>query len=492
MGCSCSTIVELDADYIQKFHAFVEKNINNSKEISKNAFIYRNMYSFGSQYTIKDSIGEGSFGKIFLVKHLLTGEIRACKMIKSSKTDVDSIIASRRSSIVRRFQQINFQDDFILQEIKILAILDHPNIIKIYEYFISNGHTYIIFEYVDGVDLHKFLTTEKKMDPETVLEILKQVFYALSYLNSMKIVHRDIKAENIMITRSSDSSFPHVKLIDFGSSCYFYYANTLSRKAGSLCYLAPEVFKRNYTMTCDVWSAGVLALVLLKGSFPRLLQGSDEEIEKNILKISSSKDLISMEDEIKMPLSGLICDMLTVNYKKRPTSHSIYKKYFTKHSNPIVIHLPKNFFEYGLLIKKVIIKTTLQLVLNQTTFLKNVESLVWKLDEQFQANDPEAEGRVSFAHLKKIKYSDFLELMLYNEIIEFLKDTVTKRSCMFLFLDIFNKQGYSNDDILFICKLKMDSCDLVMDVADLNVKFDKESHVKYIFEQLNLGSGINI
>lgn len=486
MGCSCNNIVELDANYIKKFQAFVEKTLSYSKEMNKNAFIYRNMNSFGSQYNIEDRIGEGTFGKIYQVKHLRTGEIRACKIIKSNKTE-DSNDASRRSSITRRFQQIDFQDDFILQEIKVLAILDHPNIIKIYEYFISNCHTYIIFEYVDGVDLHSYMNTEKKMEPELVLDILKQIFYALSYLNSMKIIHRDIKAENVMLCKNADSSFPHVKLIDFGSACYYYYSSTLSRKAGSLFYLAPEVVKRNYTITCDVWSTGILTLLLLNGNFPRLLQGSDEEIQKNILKIKSHMDLTSKENEIPDQFSELLSEMLTVNFRKRPAANVIYKKHFVPKFASI-IQLSSDIDNYSSHLKKVIVKATFQLVLNQTNFLKTIGSLIWKVNEQFQANDLETEGRVSFGNYKKIKYSDFLEVMLFREILEFLKDTVAKHNCMFMFLDIFSKQGYSIDDVLSICKLKLESCDLTVDKPNLNLWFDKENHIKYIIKQFNLGS----
>lgn len=479
MGCSCSPNLDYDSEKTTKLHMFVAHSINNGKKLHKNVFVYRNLFSFGNQYSINDEIGQGAFGKTFTVKHIQSGEIRCCKIIKNKSAEIDERLSSRRTSITRRFHQIDFQDESILEEIKILSILDHPNIIKIYEYFVSGGQYYIILEYVDGVDLKKYLASapDNKIKPEEVFSILNQVLYALSYMHSKRIVHRDIKAENIMITKSNNQ----IKIVDFGCSCYLQQGGLITRRAGSLCYLAPEVIGNNYSFNCDVWSLGILTLLLVKGRFPVALRGNEDQIEQNILKLSSCQELIE-DDNISL-LNGIINDMLIISFRKRESSLTIYQKYFVKDTNVEIKLSPKSKL-YARRRCTLIMKLAFQLAINQSTLLLTLHTKTHHLNNLFQSNDTNGEGLVMISPFKKVNYSEFIEIMLCEEISTFLKESVKKRNCMYVFTDIYNKQGYTLDDILSICKLKKKNCPYKLDFKDINAKYTKEDHTGYMLSQL--------
>ena len=126
-------------------------------------------------------IGEGSYGTIIKVKHRLTGEIRAMKIIQKKR------------------MAYGIKEDNILEEIKILKSLDHPNIIKIYEFFSDNINFYIVMEYLSQGDLFSFISASRFLKEKVICSIIKQIMSAVAYLHSKNIIHGDIKLENILI-----------------------------------------------------------------------------------------------------------------------------------------------------------------------------------------------------------------------------------------------------------------------------------------------------
>ena len=178
------------------------KNKNsNSIDIEHNPLISQfksNPFEF---YESLKFLGEGSFAKVYLVKNKSTGAIRAMKEIRREQ-DEDT--------------EIN-----IINEINILMKLDHPNIVKIFEFYVSERAYYLITEYCPGGSLFDFI--DKNHGPFTEIQasyIMHQLFSVVNYCHKMKIIHRDLKPENILINKN-DNGFVTIKVCDFGTSLKF-------------------------------------------------------------------------------------------------------------------------------------------------------------------------------------------------------------------------------------------------------------------------------
>ena len=136
-------------------------------------------------YIIINKLGKGSFGSVYKVKHKTTGKIRAMKIIKNEE--------------ILEYEQM-LGNDF-LKEIEVLKELEHPNIVKIIEYYIDNKNHYIITELLNGGELFDAIIKFKKFNEKKAAYIMKQILSALNYLHSKGVVHRDIKPENILIQK---------------------------------------------------------------------------------------------------------------------------------------------------------------------------------------------------------------------------------------------------------------------------------------------------
>jgi calcium-dependent protein kinase len=150
--------------------------------------------------------------------------------------------------------------------VRILTKLDHPNIVKYYETYEDIKYMYLVMEYCPGGELFKRITqkNESIFNESEAASIMKKLLRAINYCHSQGIVHRDIKAENIMYGKDGE-----VKLIDFGLSKAVANKNsTLTTIAGTPFYMAPEVMDNDYNSQCDIWSLGVLMYVLLSGYMP--------------------------------------------------------------------------------------------------------------------------------------------------------------------------------------------------------------------------------
>ena len=161
-------------------------------------------------YKIINKLGKGSFGSVYKVKNKITGEIRAMKIIKNTSINDNDGTANQK----------------FLKEIQVLKELEHPNIIKIFEYYIDNKYHYIITELLTGGELYETILKFQKFNEKNAAKIMKQILSALNYLHSKGIVHRDIKPENILVQNDNKNNKNyldeiHIKLIDFGASNFF-------------------------------------------------------------------------------------------------------------------------------------------------------------------------------------------------------------------------------------------------------------------------------
>ena len=266
-------------------------------KISNNILINKLKTNPLSEYTTIKELGSGTFAKVVLVKHNITGVIRAMKIIKkktSSKT-----------------HKTNEED--VINEVGVLMKMDHPNIIKIFEFYNSDDKYYLITEYCDGGELFDKISQSKTLLSEIQSAyIMYQILSAISYCHKMKIIHRDLKPENVLI-KQDEKGFYRVKICDFGTSQVFKFGDIQTKLVGSAYYIAPEVITKKYNSKCDLWSCGVIMFVLLtkKAAFGGR---TEKQILENVLHGQYKKELL---EQYSPYAKDLISKLLERDIKKR-------------------------------------------------------------------------------------------------------------------------------------------------------------------------------
>ena len=223
-------------------------------------------------YDKLNCIGENEGSSVFRVQHKLTDEIRAMKIIKKS-----------RVVRVRREEDESKEDEDIKREINVLRSLDHPNILKIFEFYSSKESFSIITEFCDGGDLFQEIVDKGPFREKYCAFVIYQILSAINHCHSLNIIHRDLKPENVLIVDKDKNEYPRIKICDFGTSKIFEKGMTQRTTIGSPYYSAPEVLQKNYTEKCDIWSCGVILYILLSAR-PPFGGENDEEIIENVQK----------------------------------------------------------------------------------------------------------------------------------------------------------------------------------------------------------------
>ncbi len=257
----------------------------------KQGVVVKNPHSFKNEYQIVKKIGNGKFGDVFEVVHKKTEKKRALKKIRKNDLSIE-------------------EREGMFKEIEILSKLDHPFILKIFEYFEDYRYFFIVTE-LHSTDLFDELKQNKRIDECTCASYFKKIVSAINYLQNLNICHRDIKTENILYNSSSNK----VTLADFGDAIILKENETLSKVAGTLSYLSPETIIGETCYKSDNWALGVLLYLLLSGRYP--FRGkSDQEI---ITKITKCKfDLYSKElRHVSAEAKNLIGRLLIKDPKER-------------------------------------------------------------------------------------------------------------------------------------------------------------------------------
>ena len=257
-------------------------------------------------FTVLGTIGEGSFGKVSLVRHNKTGSQYAIKQIsKLNKNNQEGKTYFRR-------------------EIEIMYKIHQSNVVRLFSHFEDNEYCYFVMEYVENGNLfcqpqwknnHCFLSTD-------VAKIIKEVICAVYYLHNMNppIIHRDIKPENVLIDKDGVA-----KLTDFGWSNYVDSKEIRSTYCGTPVYLAPEMIKEiGHDEHLDIWCIGVLLFELLTGNVP--FKGKDiQSLNNNILSLK-----ISWPKDIDPIAKNLIFKILKPNPNERISLRDMLKHPFFK------------------------------------------------------------------------------------------------------------------------------------------------------------------
>ena len=250
-------------------------------------------------YIRKKILGHGSFGTVYLVKQKELSRYFAMKVIKKTSKNKE-------------------EEDNLMNEIEILRKLDHPNILKITDFYPLKTEYNIITEYCQEGELFDEIKAHAPFNEVLTSWYMKQILSAVSYCHGMNIIHRDLKPENILIVKRVKSGFHPIKIIDFGTAKVFQKEKSEHLLIGSAYYIAPEVLSRNYSELCDLWSCGVIMYILLTGRPP--FNGiNEDEIMKKIKE--GNYDLSKYPwGIISEDAKDLVKGLLQVDPKKRYTA----------------------------------------------------------------------------------------------------------------------------------------------------------------------------
>jgi serine/threonine-protein kinase SIK3 len=251
-------------------------------------------------YNLKRMLGEGSYAKVHLGVSALCNKKVAIKLYEKAK------IKTRSSS------------ERIFTEIGILRRMNHRNIVNFIEIFQNPKYIFIVLEYANGGDLLNYLKTKGKFKEHEYRKILQQIIDALEYIHEHKILHRDIKLDNVLLTKSG-----LVKICDFGISRKMNRNDLVFEHIGTPAYIAPEIVKeKGYNgFGADIWSLGVMTYMALTGNVP--FKGNTiEELHQSILKKEVVfSDKVNLSSAMKKAIKG----MLIKDPRRRMTLKEICK-----------------------------------------------------------------------------------------------------------------------------------------------------------------------
>ncbi|KAF8637133.1 hypothetical protein AX17_003037 [Amanita inopinata Kibby_2008] len=209
----------------------------------------RQIPKFGP-YLLLQTLGEGEFGKVKLGLHTVWGEEVAVKLIRRGNVDT-----SVRMSKIER-------------EIEVLRILKHPNIVRLYDVIETEKYIGIILEYASGGELFDHILAHRYLRERDATKLFSQLISGVWYIHQKKIVHRDLKLENLLLDRNRN-----VIITDFGFANRFEHRadDLMQTSCGSPCYAAPElvISEGLYVGSAvDIWSCGVILYAMLAGYLP--------------------------------------------------------------------------------------------------------------------------------------------------------------------------------------------------------------------------------
>ncbi|KAM9433180.1 MAP/microtubule affinity-regulating kinase 3-like isoform 4-T4 [Salvelinus alpinus] len=248
-------------------------------------------------YRLLKTIGKGNFAKVKLARHILTGREVAIKIIDKTQLNPNSL-------------------QKLFREVRIMKLLNHPNIVKLFEVIETERTLYLVMEYASGGEVFDYLVAHGRMKEKEARAKFRQIVSAVQYCHQKHIVHRDLKAENLLLDADMN-----IKIADFGFSNEFTLGNKLDTFCGSPPYAAPELFqgKKYDGPEVDVWSLGVILYTLVSGSLP--FDGQNlKELRERVLRGKYRIPFYMSTD-----CENLLKRFLVLNPAKRGTFEQIMK-----------------------------------------------------------------------------------------------------------------------------------------------------------------------
>ena len=344
---------------------------------NKEEFVGKAEGKLTDKYDVVKEIGSGGFSRCLLVKNKITKAQFACKELqKKSLSDYEGL----------------------MREVNLMIKLDHPNIIKLYEYYENEKSIYLIMELCTGGELFDRIVdnTENGIQytEKQAANLFRQMMDAINYCHKNGIVHRDLKPENLLFLNKDQNS--PIKVIDFGMSKRFDHKTYMNEKVGTAYYISPEVLQGKYDEKCDIWSAGVILYIIICG-YPCFNGEDDDEIFAAIQKgkiAFPSPEWDDISEDVKKLIKKMCCSP-----DKRLTAEQVLNETWVKDNAPnssktLLPMKPDGFKNYANSNK--LRKAVLTYVASRLS-----EQEIKRIKEIFQSIDVDSDGKLSLEEMKK-------------------------------------------------------------------------------------------
>lgn len=283
----------------------IEKEEGETEEVSSIKKDIQTSFKIGSEgpkttlhyYRILKLLGKGSFGKVYMASQVLTNRVVAIKCLDKKVMKEES----RKNKIMHE-----------LLMFKTLA--GHPNVIQIYEVFENRKYFFFVMEYASGGDLLHLMKKKGRLSESQARNIFVQLIRGLKFIHSKRILHRDIKLDNVLLT-DNDGELK-AKICDFGVSRNVGDGEVINEQCGTPAYIAPEIIKKKgyKDFGADIWSLGVLLYAMVMGAMPFKANDIDGLHQK-----IKDRDCDMSDDQASDEVKDLLERMLTVDPMHRIT-----------------------------------------------------------------------------------------------------------------------------------------------------------------------------
>eukprot|EP00929_Paragymnodinium_shiwhaense_P111790 TRINITY_DN80079_c0_g1_i1.p1 TRINITY_DN80079_c0_g1~~TRINITY_DN80079_c0_g1_i1.p1 ORF type:complete len:758 (-),score=194.28 TRINITY_DN80079_c0_g1_i1:207-2480(-) len=269
--------------------------------IDREFFINKQEGKVWDTFKKNKKLGEGSFGAAYLVKNLATGEDRVVKAVKKSR--------------------VRMPVEDVEREIMVMRQVDHPHVVRLFRWYEDAKTIYLVLEALKGGTLkealQKFQKNRTGVKEDWIREVTRQCIMGLAYVHSLRLIHKDIKDENIMMIKNEDpeDTKPFAVIIDLGVAEMFTSADPTGKECGGTpVTMSPEVWLGGFGPKCDVWSLGCVLYEMLAGGFPFMATSMNPQAWLRLHRRGPDWTAIKTS-----PGSKAMCQtMLTFEENKRP------------------------------------------------------------------------------------------------------------------------------------------------------------------------------
>ncbi|KAL0576404.1 serine/threonine-protein kinase gin4 [Marasmius crinis-equi] len=262
---------------------------------------------FIGPWIIGECVGKGASGRVKIAKHRLTGQLAAVKILPLAPLVDSRVNLTAEQQLKSEKQRLGID-----REITMMKLMNHPNILRIYDVYEGAKELFLVLEYVEGGELFDFLVNRGRLPPADARTFFKQIILGLNYAHTFSIIHRDLKPENILIA-SLDP--PLLKIADWGMAAFAPPTLQLETSCGSPHYASPEIVngERYQGNATDIWSCGVILFALLTGRLPF----DDKNVKALLGKVKLGKYELPLW--VDSMARDLLQKMLVVDSAKRIT-----------------------------------------------------------------------------------------------------------------------------------------------------------------------------